>query len=71
MNVPTRVGFQCPFSNITLDLTIPSTMKNQPVIIGGKPQDKTYADFQKELDLFNDVLLEVFLEGDGNGKRRK
>ncbi len=67
MNVPTRVGFQCPFSNITLDLTIPSTFKNQPVIVGGKPQDITYSDFQKELDLFNETLLEVFLEGDGNG----
>ncbi len=67
MNIPTRVGFQCPFSNITLDLTIPSTLKDQPVIIGGKPQEKTYGEFQKEVDLFNELLLEVFLEGDGAG----
>ncbi len=67
MNVPTRVGFQCPFSNITLDLTIPPNLKNQPVIKEGKPQEKMYGEFQKELDLFNEVLLEVFLEGDGNG----
>ncbi len=67
MNVPTRTGYQTPFSNITLDLTIPLTLKDQPVIIGGKPQDKTYGEFQKEMGLFNTALLDVLLEGDASG----
>jgi ribonucleoside-triphosphate reductase len=66
MNVPTRVGFQTPFSNITLDLTIPSTFKNKPVIIGGKLKEKTYSDFSKEIELFNECLLEVYKEGDAS-----
>lgn len=68
MNVPTRVGFQTPFTNITLDLTIPSTFADQPVIIGGKPQKETYKEFQKEVDLFNDVFAEVVAEGDASGR---
>jgi ribonucleoside-triphosphate reductase (formate) len=67
MNVPTRTGFQTPFSNITLDLTVPSTFKDQAVIIGGKSQDKTYGDFQKEMDIFNMALLDVLYEGDAIG----
>ena len=50
INVPTRVGFQTPFTNITIDLFPPKLYKDQPVIIGGKPQDKCYADFQAEMD---------------------
>ncbi|MCD6086258.1 ribonucleoside triphosphate reductase, partial [bacterium] len=68
MNVPTRVGFQTPFSNITLDLTPPPQLANSPVLIGGKLQDKTYKEFQKEIDIFNKALLENFLEGDGKGR---
>lgn len=67
MNVPTRTGYQTPFSNVTLDLTVPSTLKDQAVIIGGKPQDKTYGEFQKEMDIFNAALLDVFYEGDAAG----
>jgi len=68
MNVPTRVGFQTPFSNITLDLVVPSTLAKEPVIIGGEPQKKTYSDFQKEMDIFNQALGEVMLEGDAQGR---
>ena len=68
INVPTRVGFQCPFTNITLDLTVPTYFKNQPVIIGGKPQDATYAEFQNEMDMLNKALLEVMAEGDLKGR---
>ncbi|MEA3485351.1 MAG: ribonucleoside triphosphate reductase [Candidatus Aerophobetes bacterium] len=68
MNVPTRVGFQTPFSNVTLDLQCPSYMKDMPVIIGGKAQKEKYGDFQKEMDMFNRVFAEVLTEGDANGK---
>ncbi len=68
MNVATRVGFQCPFSNITLDLKVPRLLKDRPVIIGGVPQDKTYGDFQKEMDMFNIAFCEVMMHGDSNGR---
>ena len=68
MNVPTRVGFQTPFTNITLDLKVPSFMKNEPVIIGGKVMNEVYGDFQEEMDIFNKALAEVMLEGDGIGR---
>jgi len=68
MNVPTRVGFQTPFTNVTLDLTVPATYAEKPVIIGGKPQAESYQDFQKEMDLFNDVFAEVISEGDAKGR---
>ncbi len=67
-NVPTRVGFQTPFTNITLDLKVPEYLKDTPVIIGGQPQRETYKDFQKEMDLFNQVLTEVYTEGDAVGR---
>lgn len=68
VNVPTRVGFQTPFTNITLDLTPPDHLKNQPVILGGKPQRETYGDFEEEMKIFNKALLEVMLEGDAKGR---
>ena len=68
MNVPTRVGFQCPFSNVTLDIKCPKTLKDQPVIIGGVPQDTTYGDYQAEMDLFNKAFCDVMLEGDSKGR---
>ncbi|MCD6229168.1 MAG: ribonucleoside triphosphate reductase [Candidatus Omnitrophica bacterium] len=68
VNIPTRVGFQSPFTNVTLDLVCPSHLANQPVIVGGKIQNKTYKEFKKEQDLFNKIFLEVMLEGDA--KRR-
>jgi len=63
-NVPTRVGFQTPFENVTLDLKPPSTLSKMPVIIGGKSQKKTYGEFQKEMDMFNRAFYEVMALGD-------
>ncbi|MEM4229394.1 MAG: anaerobic ribonucleoside-triphosphate reductase [Thermoproteota archaeon] len=68
MNIPTRVGFQTPFSNVTLDLRVPSFMKDEPVIIGGQVLDDTYGDFQEEMNVFNRALAEVMLEGDAVGR---
>ncbi|MBR4270505.1 MAG: ribonucleoside triphosphate reductase [Clostridia bacterium] len=68
MNVATRVGFQCPFSNITLDIKVHSLLKDRPVIIGGEYKDKTYGDFQAEMDMFNLALCEVMMQGDANGR---
>jgi len=68
INVPTRVGFQTPFTNITCDLKIPGFMKNEKVIIGGKYQEDTYGDYQKELDMINKALIEVMAEGDADGR---
>ena len=68
LNVPTRVGFQCPFSNLTFDLKPPSTLRNQPVIIGGELQDICYGDYQPEMDMFNEAFCEVMLEGDAKGR---
>ena len=68
INVPTRVGFQCPFSNLTFDIKVPSTLKDQSVIIGGQPQDTNYGDYQKEMDMFNLAFCEVMLEGDAKGR---
>lgn len=68
LNVPTRVGFQTPFTNVTLDITPHQLLKNQPVIIGGKHMDKTYGQFQKEMDMFNIAFCEVMMEGDGAGR---
>jgi anaerobic ribonucleoside-triphosphate reductase len=56
MNVPTRVGFQTPFTNVTLDLKVPDFMKDEPVIVGGKYREATYGEFQKEMDMFNQAL---------------
>ena len=68
MNVPTRVGFQTPFSNLTLDLTPSVNFKNQNVIIGGKPQKEKYGDFQREMDMLNTAFFEVMSEGDAAGR---
>jgi anaerobic ribonucleoside-triphosphate reductase len=68
INVPTRVGFQTPFTNVTLDLAVPEYYADQPVIIGGEPQDAPYSEFQKELDSFNRAFLEVMAEGDAGGR---
>jgi ribonucleoside-triphosphate reductase len=68
MNVPTRVGFQCPFTNLTMDLKIPSILRHQPIVMGGKMQQDTYGDFQAEADLINKAFAEVMLEGDAKGR---
>ncbi len=67
VNVPTRVGFQTPFTNVTLDLEIPGHMLQQPVIIGGELQTSVYGEYQEEMKVFNQAFAEVMLEGDANG----
>jgi len=67
INVPTRVGFQTPFTNVTLDLKVPGFMKDSPVIIGGEMQPECYGDFQSEMDIFNQAFAEAMAEGDAKG----
>ena len=66
--VPTRVGFQTPFTNITMDLEIPTYMENEPIIIGGKPQKETYKEFKKEMAMLNRAFAEGMCEGDADGR---
>ena len=68
INVPTRVGFQTPFTNLTFDLNVSKSFENQPVIIGGKEQNQTYKEFQQEMNILNKAFLEVMLEGDAKGR---
>jgi ribonucleoside-triphosphate reductase len=68
INVPTRVGFQCPFSNLTFDIVAPHTLKGSSVVIGGKLMPETYGEFQAEMDMFNEAFCEVMLEGDAKGR---
>ncbi|MCR4391886.1 MAG: ribonucleoside triphosphate reductase [Candidatus Acetothermia bacterium] len=68
LNVPTRVGFQTPFSNVTLDLRPPEHLANLPAIVGGKPIHATYGEFTREMNLFNRALAEVMAEGDARGR---
>ncbi len=66
--VPTRVGFQTPFINVSLDIKVPKHLRDQAVIIGGEPQDATYGEFQEEMDMFNRAFYEVLMEGDAKGR---
>ncbi len=68
INIPTRVGFQTPFTNITMDLHVPSILKDHPVIIGGVEKDETYSNFQPEMDMLNKAFAEVMMEGDAKGR---
>jgi anaerobic ribonucleoside-triphosphate reductase len=68
INIPTRVGFQTPFTNITMDLHVPAILKDQPVIIGGNEGDETYSEFQPEMDVINRAFAEVMIEGDVKGR---
>jgi len=68
MNVPTRVGFQTPFTNVTLDLEVPDFMKDEPVIIGGKVMDATYGEMKKEMEMFNLAFAKVLSQGDAKGR---
>ena len=68
LNVPTRVGFQCPFSNLTFDIRPPKTLENTAVIIGGEPQESTYGEYQAEMDLFNQAFCAAMMEGDAKGR---
>lgn len=68
INIPTRVGFQTPFTNITMDLYVPEILKDVPVIIGGRNQYATYAEFQKEMNMINRAFAEVMMAGDAKGR---
>jgi ribonucleoside-triphosphate reductase (formate) len=68
MNVPTRVGFQTPFTNVTLDLRVPNYIKNEAVIIGGKLMNQAYGEMQPEMDMFNAAFAEVMSQGDSKGR---
>ena len=68
LNVPTRVGFQCPFSNLTFDIVPPRTLTSQHVILGGQYMQETYGDFQAEMDMFNLAFCDVMMEGDSKGR---
>ena len=68
VNTPSRWGTQAPFSNVTLDWTVPNDLKNLPAIVGGREQDFTYGDCQKEMDMVNKAFIEIMIEGDANGR---
>lgn len=68
LNVPTRVGFQTPFTNITMDLVVPSYYKDQCVIIGGDMTEDTYGMFQNEMNMINKAYFEIMMEGDAQGQ---
>lgn len=68
INIPTRVGFQTPFTNITLDMDVPAMLRSSPVVIGGKEQDSVYGDYQTEMDVLNQAFAEVMMEGDNKGR---
>ncbi|HOZ56199.1 MAG: Anaerobic ribonucleoside-triphosphate reductase [Parcubacteria group bacterium ADurb.Bin316] len=68
INVPTRVGFQTPFTNITMDLVPPSIIANENVIIGGEVKAEKYKDFQKEMDVLNTAFAEAMMDGDAKGR---
>lgn len=68
MNVSTRVGFQTPFSNITMDITAPKNLRDETVVIGGVPQKEKYGEFQEEMNMINRAFAEVMTEGDADGR---
>ncbi|MEN2984521.1 MAG: ribonucleoside triphosphate reductase [Dictyoglomaceae bacterium] len=68
LNIPTRTGFQTPFTNLSFDLTVPEDLKDKKVIIGGERKDATYSEFQKEMDILNEAFCEVMIEGDAHGR---
>ncbi len=68
VNTPSRWGTQAPFTNVTLDWTVPEDMKNLPAIIGGEEMDFTYGDCKEEMDMVNKAFIEIMIEGDANGR---
>ncbi len=68
VNTPSRWGTQAPFSNITLDWTVPNDLKNLPAIVGGKEMDFTYGDCKKEMDMVNRAFIQIMIEGDAHGR---
>ncbi len=68
VNTPSRWGTQAPFSNITLDWTVPADLKDELAIVGGKRMDFTYGDCKKEMDMVNRAFIEIMIEGDAQGR---
>jgi anaerobic ribonucleoside-triphosphate reductase len=68
LNVPSRWGWQTPFSNLTFDLTVPADMKDKRVVVGGEELDSTFGDYQEEMDMINRAFLELMIEGDQKGR---
>lgn len=68
VNTPSRWGTQAPFSNITLDWTVPADLTKLPAIVGGKDMDFNYGDCKKEMDMINRAFIETMIEGDANGR---
>ncbi len=68
MNIPTRVGFQTPFTNVTLDLVVPSNIGGEYAVIGGEYMNETYSEFQDEMDIFNAAFAECLMDGDSKGR---
>ncbi len=68
LNVPSRWGWQTPFSNLTFDLTVPADMKDKKVVVGGVELDSTYGEYQAEMDMINQSFLELMIEGDQKGR---
>jgi ribonucleoside-triphosphate reductase len=68
LNIPSRWGWQTPFSNLTFDWTVPGDMKDKKVIVGGEEKDSTYGEYQKEMDMINKAFLELMFEGDQKGR---
>lgn len=68
VNTPSRWGTQAPFSNITLDWTVPADLAELPAIVGGKEMDFKYKDCKKEMDMINKAFIEIMIEGDANGR---
>ena len=68
VNTPSRWGTQAPFTNITLDWTVPRDLENMPALVGGKEMDFTYGDCKKEMDMVNRAFIEIMIEGDANGR---
>ncbi len=68
LNIPTRTGFQAPFTNLTFDLKVPEYYRHQGVIVGGMVKNETYGEFQEEMDMLNRAIFEVMVEGDAKGR---
>ncbi|MBR0172410.1 MAG: ribonucleoside triphosphate reductase, partial [Lachnospiraceae bacterium] len=68
VNTPSRWGTQAPFTNVTLDWTVPDDMRDMPALIGGERMDFTYGDCKKEMDMVNKAFIEIMIEGDANGR---
>lgn len=68
LNIPSRWGWQTPFSNLTFDWTVPGDMRDKNVIVGGEEKDSTYGEYQKEMNMINKAFLELMFEGDQKGR---